>query len=68
MKMGKGEQSGEDRKGAGANDRQCVPNASLRPSAIIFPLQLGQLFEESQNSSKLFLVSLFLYELGRIQM
>lgn len=64
-----GEKSGEDRKRAGANDKDRVPvNARPDTSAIIFPLQLGQLFRESLNNSKLFLESLFLYELGKIQL
>lgn len=49
-----GEKS-EDRKRAGANDTERTSvNARPDTTAIIFPLQLGQLFRESQNSSKLF--------------
>lgn len=64
-----GEKSGEDRKRTRVDDTDRVSvNARPDTSAIIFPLHLGQLFRESQNSSKIFLESLFLYEPRTIQL
>ena len=50
---------GGDREGVGADDNAESLNATQGTSAIIFPLQLGQLWGKSQNSSKLFLESPF---------